>query len=208
MSEVAQYTEVHRHPEPKGFVWKYIFSLDHKVIGIQYLLLALMAAFLGMGLSLLVRMQAGLAERTNRLSGNAVPGWRARRRHDPRVLPVDADDARHDHGVHGAHDGASGWVRQLYSADPDRGRGHGLPAAQHAVVLDHLCLVLLPDYSVLRARRRTDERLDGVSALERASRSDAGRHRPGLVDPEHRAVLHRLTAGSLELHRHDPAATN
>ena len=41
MSEVAQYVEVHRHPEPKSFLWKYIFSVDHKVIGIQYLLLAL-----------------------------------------------------------------------------------------------------------------------------------------------------------------------
>ena len=61
MSEVAEHVEVHRHPEPKGFVWKYIFSLDHKVIGIQYILLAIVAVFLGMGLSLLVRPTSGLA---------------------------------------------------------------------------------------------------------------------------------------------------
>jgi cytochrome c oxidase subunit 1 len=35
--------EVHRHPAPTGFIRKYIFSLDHKVIGIQYIILALAA---------------------------------------------------------------------------------------------------------------------------------------------------------------------
>ena len=36
-----------------------IFSLDHKVIGIQYLCLALFSAFLGMALSLLMRLHLG-----------------------------------------------------------------------------------------------------------------------------------------------------
>ena len=57
MTEVAEHVEVHRHPVPTSFIWKYIFSLDHKVIGIQYILLAVVAAFLGMGLSLLVRLR-------------------------------------------------------------------------------------------------------------------------------------------------------
>jgi cytochrome c oxidase subunit 1 len=48
---------VHRHPEPKSFISKYIFSVDHKVIGIQYLLLAIVAVFIGMYLSLLVRIR-------------------------------------------------------------------------------------------------------------------------------------------------------
>ena len=47
MSEVAEYVEVHRHPKPTSFIWKYVFSLDHKVIGIQYLALALVAAVRG-----------------------------------------------------------------------------------------------------------------------------------------------------------------
>jgi len=55
--EVSEYTEVHRHAEPKSFIWKYIFSVDHKVIGIQYILLALVAVFVGMALSLLVRLR-------------------------------------------------------------------------------------------------------------------------------------------------------
>jgi cytochrome c oxidase subunit 1 len=44
------------HQPPSGFIWKYIFSIDHKVIGIQYLCLALFSVFVGMGLSLLMRL--------------------------------------------------------------------------------------------------------------------------------------------------------
>ena len=43
------------HQAPTGFIRKYIFSLDHKVIGIQYWFLALFSVFLGMSLSLLMR---------------------------------------------------------------------------------------------------------------------------------------------------------
>ena len=50
-------TEAHAavHHAPQGFWRKYIFSTDHKVIGIQYYLLALVAVFVGMFLSLLMR---------------------------------------------------------------------------------------------------------------------------------------------------------
>src|ERR1700732_5086281 len=41
--------------EPSGFISKYIFSVDHKVIGIQYFLLALTAVCIGIVLSLLMR---------------------------------------------------------------------------------------------------------------------------------------------------------
>src|ERR1700691_1273394 len=41
--------------EPSGFIRKYIFSIDHKVIGIQYFLLALTAVCVGIVLSLLMR---------------------------------------------------------------------------------------------------------------------------------------------------------
>src|SRR5437588_385567 len=43
------------HHAPTGFIRKWIFSLDHKVIGIQYSFLALFSVFLGMFLSLLMR---------------------------------------------------------------------------------------------------------------------------------------------------------
>src|SRR5215213_1563144 len=45
----------HRHEPPKSFIRKYVFSLDHKVIGVQYLTLALVAVFVGMTLSVLMR---------------------------------------------------------------------------------------------------------------------------------------------------------
>src|SRR6266513_4144342 len=47
---------VHRHEPPKSFIRKYIFSLDHKVIGIQYIILALVAVLVGMTMSVLMRM--------------------------------------------------------------------------------------------------------------------------------------------------------
>ena len=50
------HAEVHRHPAPTGFIRKYIFSLDHKVIGIQYILLALTAVLVGMLMSVLMRI--------------------------------------------------------------------------------------------------------------------------------------------------------
>src|SRR6266496_2562645 len=55
MAEAA-HLEVHRHPAPTGFIRKYIFSLDHKVIGIQYILLALTAVVVGLVMSVLMRM--------------------------------------------------------------------------------------------------------------------------------------------------------
>src|SRR5260370_17025088 len=47
---------VHAHAAPTGFIRKYIFSLDHKVIGLQYYFLALTALFVRMFLSLLMRV--------------------------------------------------------------------------------------------------------------------------------------------------------
>ena len=47
---------VHRHPAPQGFIRRYIFSLDHKVIGIQYWFLALFSVFVGLLLSILIRV--------------------------------------------------------------------------------------------------------------------------------------------------------
>src|ERR1700723_4823163 len=52
---MATSATVHAHA-PQGFIRKYIFSLDHKVIGIQYFFLALTAVWVGMFLSLLMRI--------------------------------------------------------------------------------------------------------------------------------------------------------
>jgi len=52
---MATTAPVHAHAAPQGFIRKYVFSLDHKVIGLQYYFLALIAVFVGMFLSLLMR---------------------------------------------------------------------------------------------------------------------------------------------------------
>src|SRR6267154_1206952 len=53
--EIAAH-EIHAHGAPQGFIRKWVFSLDHKVIGLQYYFLALTAVFVGMFLSLLMRI--------------------------------------------------------------------------------------------------------------------------------------------------------
>src|SRR6266566_1677107 len=53
---MATTASIHAHAAPQGFIRKYIFSLDHKVIGLQYFFLALTAVFVGMFLSLLMRI--------------------------------------------------------------------------------------------------------------------------------------------------------
>src|SRR5438477_6040908 len=51
-------TEAHVHPE-LSFVRKYIFSEDHKIIGIQFLFSTLIFLFIGGTLAMFVRMQLG-----------------------------------------------------------------------------------------------------------------------------------------------------
>jgi len=53
---MATSATAHAHAAPQGFIRKYIFSLDHKVIGVQYFFLALTAVWVGMFLSLLMRI--------------------------------------------------------------------------------------------------------------------------------------------------------
>ena len=52
----------HHHEE--SFISKYIFSLDHKMIGKQFLIYGLIMFFLGGGLALLFRWQLAYPEKT------------------------------------------------------------------------------------------------------------------------------------------------
>ena len=56
MHDMSAHGHVAQHAPPTSFIRKYIFSLDHKVIGIQYYFLALFSVFVGMALSLLMRI--------------------------------------------------------------------------------------------------------------------------------------------------------
>src|SRR5436853_2457444 len=64
---------VHAHAAPQGFIRKYIFSLDHKIIGLQYYFLALIAVFTGMFLSLLMRIHLIWPTATLPLIGEIKP---------------------------------------------------------------------------------------------------------------------------------------
>jgi cytochrome c oxidase subunit 1 len=46
----------HAHQAPTSFIGKYVFNLDHKVIGKQYYFLALISVFVGIILSVLMRL--------------------------------------------------------------------------------------------------------------------------------------------------------
>jgi cytochrome c oxidase subunit I len=56
MHDVSTDPAVHRHSPPTGFIRKWVFSLDHKVIGKQYYALALVSVFIGIILSWLMRL--------------------------------------------------------------------------------------------------------------------------------------------------------
>src|SRR5437660_5269718 len=71
-NKMATPASVHAHA-PQGFIRKYIFSLDHKVIGIQYFFLALTAVFVGMFLSLLMRFHMILPGAVLPLIGQIKP---------------------------------------------------------------------------------------------------------------------------------------
>src|ERR1700758_4431404 len=66
------------HAPPQGFVRKHVFSLDHKVIGKQYYGLALVAVFVGMVLSWIMRLHLGWTNLAipglHLLSSNGAPG--------------------------------------------------------------------------------------------------------------------------------------
>src|SRR5579862_7065684 len=66
------------HGPPTSFIAKHVFSLDHKVIGKQYYGMALIAAFVGMFLSWLMRIHLGWTNAaipgTQLLSSTGAPG--------------------------------------------------------------------------------------------------------------------------------------
>src|SRR5437763_2763244 len=63
----APYTRDHGHVDDRSFLRKYIFSTDHKIIGIQFLLMSLTFLLLGGTLAMVMRWQLGFP-------GKALPG--------------------------------------------------------------------------------------------------------------------------------------
>ena len=67
-----QHQDQHDHHEV-GFVQKYLWTYDHKMIGLQYLWTALAFLFIGGGLALGVRWQLGFPGATIPIIGNLLP---------------------------------------------------------------------------------------------------------------------------------------
>ncbi len=65
-------TETHAHPE-MSILRKYVFSEDHKIIGIQFLFTGLIMLFVGGALALLVRLQVGWPNGTIPIIGRWFP---------------------------------------------------------------------------------------------------------------------------------------
>ena len=67
MSEAAHaHDSAHAHAahEPQAFIWKYVFSKDHKVIGVQYYVTAMFMALIAGALAMLFRLQLAWPEKT------------------------------------------------------------------------------------------------------------------------------------------------
>ena len=117
MHDVSAHAAQH-HAPPQGFIRKHVFSLDHKVIGKQYYALALVAVFVGMVLSWIMRLHLGWTNLAIPGPALAFQERRARRHHDAGILPATDDHARNHHGLLCAYHGAIRGFRQLLSADP------------------------------------------------------------------------------------------
>lgn len=75
MAVTDQEVEVlHGAQRPNGFLQTYVFSQDHKVIGIQYLVLAFLLALLGGLLAMLIRLQLGWPGRSWGVLRALLPG--------------------------------------------------------------------------------------------------------------------------------------
>src|SRR5438105_11559157 len=62
------------HADDRGFIRRYVFSTDHKVIGIQYIVTGLVMALIGGGLAGLIRLQLGWPDRAWPLLSRLLPG--------------------------------------------------------------------------------------------------------------------------------------
>ncbi len=170
----------HIHPEPQGFVRRYVFSLDHKIIGIQYIITAFVFFMLAGLLAEAIRTQL-----LNPNGGFVVP--------DTTMKSTVFTAAQW-----------SGWslsrclpeVSGISSFLCKSARAMSRSLAQHAQLLDLPgrgtdAILIVPD-------GRTDRRLDGVSPGLAARR---GRN----LDVVRGNLLggHQLDDDGLELHRDD-----
>ena len=174
MDQASAQPAAHHHSPPQGFIRNYVFSLDHKVIGLQYYGLALVAVVTGMVLSWLMRIHLGWGAAAipllDKLSPNGAPGGVITPEYYLSLMTM--------HGTIMVFfvltNAPFAGFGNLLSADSDRRGGHGLPAFQHDVLLDHVRRLPGADYGVLRGRRSADLGLDRLRAAQRGGQGSRG----------------------------------
>ena len=147
---------------------KYIFSTDHKIIGIQFLFSSVIFLLVGGALALLVRIQLAWPHAEIPILRDWFPDNGGRM---PRNLLQHAlQHARLGHDLLRHHSVSDRGVRQLHDSADDRGQGHGVSDAEHDVVLVHVARVRADPGQLLRRGGRPGRGLDFLS--------DAVQHRP------------------------------
>src|SRR5688572_20473816 len=68
----AHAAEAHAHA-PQGFLWRYVFSKDHKVIAVQYYVTAMVMALVAGLLAMLIRLQIAWPEKDFGWLGSILP---------------------------------------------------------------------------------------------------------------------------------------
>ena len=124
----------HEHHE-LGFWRKYIFSTDHKVIGIQYGLCGLIFLFFGFCLMMLMRWQLAYPGQALPVIGKWLPhifgaDCDAGRQDDAGVLQLVRRDARHDHDLPRRRAAGVRRLRQFRRAAANRRAGHDLSESE------------------------------------------------------------------------------
>ncbi len=151
------------HHEDAGFWRTYVFSTDHKVIGIQYGVTALCFLLFGFCLMLMMRWQIAHPGQPVPIVGPLLAARSSGERSAAKGIDVAGPlqflrrDARDDHGLPGHRAAGLRRVRQLRRAAADRRAGHGVPAREHGE-LPGLC----------------DRRRDHVRQLLHSRRRGAG----------------------------------
>ena len=113
------------HDEPKGFWSKYVFSQDHKIIGIQFLFSTLIWGLVGGSLAMVVRYKLAWPHATTPEVTNDFYNMLFTMHASVMIFLV----------IIPLLMGAFGnFLIPLH----DRRARHGVPEAEHAVVLDHV----------------------------------------------------------------------
>ena len=203
MSE-AHAEAVHAHHAPTGFIRKYIFSLDHKVIGKQYYFLALISVVVGIILSVFMRLHmvwpTAHIPWLDKLSPAGAPGGVITPEYYLSLMTLHGTLMVFFVLTTAPQSGFGNYV----AAHPDRRGRHGFPDTQHALVLDHLCWLRRASRDILHYRRSASVRVDELPSAQRGRvRRGAGRgFRSDAVDRFHRHLLRRLAAGRAEFYRY------